>query len=77
MRTDYKSVDELTRDQFEELRSMMAVDVETREGFAVPDAWYDEWGDFTDEAVREFYEGTGFVDDDFFCTACSAEEVAA
>ena len=72
--TGYKSVDELTKDQFEELRQMMIMDVETREGFTAPDSWYDDIGDFTDAAVREFYEGTGFVDDDFSCTAHGATE---
>ena len=68
----YKSVDELTADQFEELRQKMVVDVETREGFTVPDSWYDDIGDFTDAAVKEFYEGTYFVDDDFTCTSSIA-----
>ncbi len=61
----YKSVNELTTDQFEQLRQMMVVDVETREGMEVPANWYDDTGDFTDEAVKEFYEGTYFVDEDF------------
>ena len=74
MKTHYKTVNELTRDQFEELRQMMAVDVDTREGFEIPASWYDETGDFTDEAVKEFYEGTSFVDDDFCCTANGATE---
>lgn len=73
----YKTVDELTVNQFEELRQMMVVDVENREGLTVPDKWYDECGDFTDEAVREFYDGTYFVDDDFTCTANGGKEVAA
>jgi hypothetical protein len=61
----YKSVNELTKDQFEQLRQMMVVDVETRDGMEVPANWYDDTGDFTDEAVKEFYEGTYFVDEDF------------
>ena len=65
----YKSVNELTKDQFEELRHMMVVDVETREGFTPPDSWYDDIGDFTDAAVKEFYEGTYFTDDDFTSVA--------
>ena len=65
MAKTYKTVDELTEDQFEELRQMMVVDVETRDGLTVPDSWYDDSGAFTDEAVKEFYEGTYFVDDDF------------
>ena len=76
-----KTVNKLTEDQFEELRQMMVVDVETREGFTVPDSWYDDNWDFTDEAVKEFYDGTYFVDDDFTCTANGASneesEVAA
>jgi hypothetical protein len=73
MEKTYKTVDELTKDQFEQLRQMMVVDVETREGLNVPDLWYDDNGDFTDEAVKEFYEGTGFVDEDF--TPANGEDV--
>ena len=68
----YKSVDDLTSEQFEELRQMMVVDVESREECTVADEWYDENGDFTDAAVKEFYEGTYFVDDVFTCTAKKA-----
>lgn len=71
-----KTVDELTKEQFEQLRQMMIVDVETREGFTAPDSWYDDFGDFTDAAVKEFYEGTYFVDEDFGITD-DVEEVAA
>lgn len=77
MNSNYKSVNELTDDQFEELRQMMVVDVETRDGITVPDSWYDDSGSFTDEAVKEFYEGTYFVDDDFCCTDNLESEVAA
>ena len=73
MEKTYKTVNELTKDQFENLRQMMVVDVETREGMNVPDSWYDDNGDFTDEAVKEFYEGTYFVDEDF--THANGEEV--
>ena len=72
MEKTYKTVDELTTDQFEQLRQMMVVDVETREGLNVPDSWYDDIGDFTDEAVKEFYEGTYFTDGDFSCTSSVA-----
>ena len=71
----YKSVNELTTDQFEQLRQMMVVDVETREGMEVPANWYDDTGDFTDEAVKEFYEGTYFVDEDFTPANDAADEV--
>ena len=69
----YKTVDELTNDQFDQLRQMMLVDVETRDWLIIPDSWYDDTGDFTDEAVKEFYDGTYFVDADF--TPANGEDV--
>lgn len=67
----YKSINELTADQFEELRNNMIVDVETAD-FIPPDSWYTDSGEFTDFAVKTFYRGTSFVDDDFLCSAGSA-----
>lgn len=63
----YKSVNELTAEQFAELREKMVVDVEVTIGEA-PASWYDANGDFTDEAVKKFYEHISFVDEDFVCT---------
>jgi hypothetical protein len=78
MNSNYKSGNELSEDQFEELRQMMVVDVKTRDGLTVPDSWYDDSGSFTDEAVKEFYEGTYFVDEDFTpANREEAQEVAA
>ena len=76
---NYKSVNELTANQFEELRQMMQVDVEQSDT-NIPDTWYDDNGEFTDYAVKIFYRGTSFVDDDFLCTAhhpATGMEVAA
>ena len=67
----YKSVNELTHDQFEELRSNMVVDVETS-NYDPPDLWFTEGGEYTDFAVKTFYRGTSFVDGDFLCSSDSA-----
>ena len=53
----YKSIDELTEDQFEELKEQFIN--------MITDFSEKEWDNF----IKEYYAGISFTDDDFFCTA--------
>lgn len=74
MSANYKSVRELTREQLQELKvSYLDQLRESGEYDEVVGVSYDEIADIDgivpDDAVFDHYEGTCFVDDDFFCTA--------
>lgn len=66
MNDNYKSVEELTSDQFAELRNSMECDLMTEE---TPDEWWNDDGSLKDSVVKRAYADTVFTDDDFLCTA--------
>ena len=65
----YKTIDELTPDQFAELRN--AAECALRDE-TTPDSWWNEDGTLKDFAVKKCYADTIFTDDDFMCTATAA-----
>lgn len=88
--SNYKSFDELTREQIVELKQCYLHTLD-EEG-TLNEVLYDDpdddrgltWGELAnadalvpDELVRRQHEGVVFTDDDFFCTAGKGEEVAA
>ena len=68
----YKSVDELTPDQLQELKGAMECDYVGKDADIPPDC-LDDNGEITDSAVKAYYSGTMFTDDDFLCTAWGGE----
>lgn len=61
----YKTIDELSADQFAELRNAAECDLLDKD---TPDEWWNEDGSLKDSAVKAQYAGTVFTDDDFVCT---------
>ena len=68
MKDGYKTVDELTPDQLDELKGAIVGEFLDK-GRDVPAEYLDGNGDVTDSAVKSHYAGTVFTDDDFTCTA--------
>lgn len=66
MKDTYKSIDELTPDQYDELRQRAELDLMDME---TPDDWWNEDGSLKDNIVKKCYGDTVFTDDDFICTA--------
>ena len=69
MKDNYKSVEDLTPDQFAELRFNAECDLLHKD---TPDEWWNADGSLKDEIVKKCYADTVFTDDDFLCTACDA-----
>ena len=64
------TVHELSRDQLTELKQRMIDDeIYEKEGRSASYGELAEAESISDEKVFEKYEGTEFVNDDFFCTA--------
>lgn len=64
----YKTIHELTKEQFEELRDTLEKEL-AAEPDGVPDGMVDSDGRILDKCVVAQYENTRFTDDDFACTA--------
>lgn len=58
--SNYMSVYELSKEQFEELKDSY---------FYTVDNSYDYPSEISDSVVEEYYKDICFVNDDFFCTA--------
>ena len=68
------TVKELSREQLNELKSAFFWQEETMH--LVPEnVWHEE--DIPDETIFEYYTGTEFVEDDFFCSAVSEVQYMA
>jgi hypothetical protein len=76
MANGYKSVNELTAEQFSELKDGLDIRIRTGE-ISYPECGLEYGAELTDEAVRLYYGGTMFTDDDFFCTAGKVTQVSA
>lgn len=63
-KTTYRGVEELTADEFEELRESLYYSKKDEQGDKCP---YESVADVTDEDVTENYAGIAFVKDDFLC----------
>lgn len=69
MKDNYKSVEDLTPDQFAELRNSAECDLMSEDS---PAEWWNTDGSLKGSVVKKMYADTVFTDDDFLCTAYDA-----